>query len=129
MALLRMDEPDGAVALFMDVPVPIRRSHSQASSVTVRTDDAPAAVQAALANVAGFGPSSPGGGLIQTPLVNASNACIVTSDVAFAGALARRRRHGDGRSPEHHRYGDSGADVIPFIGPGAMRVGGHAAAA
>jgi hypothetical protein len=35
-------------------------------SVTVRKDDAPAAVQAAISNVAGFGSSSAGGGLIHT---------------------------------------------------------------
>ena len=35
-------------------------------SVTARKDDAPAAVQAAMANVAGLGSSSGGGGLIQT---------------------------------------------------------------
>jgi hypothetical protein len=35
-------------------------------AVTVRKDDAPAAVQAAIANVVGLGWSSGGGGLIQT---------------------------------------------------------------
>jgi hypothetical protein len=34
--------------------------------VTARKDDAPAAVQAAMANVAGLGACSGGGGLIQT---------------------------------------------------------------
>lgn len=37
-----------------------------AEPVTARKDDAPAAVQAAMANVAGLGASSVGGGLIQT---------------------------------------------------------------
>ena len=36
------------------------------STVTDRKDDAPAAVQAAIANVVGLGWSSGGGGLIQT---------------------------------------------------------------
>jgi len=36
------------------------------SSVTARKDDAPAAVQAAIVNVAGLNSSSAGGGLIQT---------------------------------------------------------------
>jgi len=38
----------------------------QASSVTARKDDAPAAVQAAIVNVVGLNSSSAGGGLIQT---------------------------------------------------------------
>lgn len=36
------------------------------AAITARKDDAPAAVQAAIANVAGFGSCSGGGGLIQT---------------------------------------------------------------
>ena len=35
-------------------------------AVTARKDDAPAAVQAAIANVVGLGSASGGGGLIQT---------------------------------------------------------------
>ena len=41
-------------------------SNAEPSPVTVREDDAPAAVEAAFANVAGFGSCSGGGGLIQT---------------------------------------------------------------
>jgi hypothetical protein len=37
-----------------------------ADAVTARKDDAPAAVQAAIVNVAGLNSSSAGGGLIQT---------------------------------------------------------------
>jgi hypothetical protein len=36
------------------------------ATVTARKDDAPAAVQAAIVNVAGLNSSSAGGGLIQT---------------------------------------------------------------
>jgi hypothetical protein len=39
---------------------------NRAGAVTARKDGAPAAVQAAMANVAGLGASSCGGGLIQT---------------------------------------------------------------
>jgi len=40
--------------------------HSHPYAETVRKDDTPAAVQASIPNVAGFGSSSAGGGLIQT---------------------------------------------------------------
>jgi hypothetical protein len=47
---------------------PMRQSVAQISAepVAARKDDAPAAVQAAIHNVAGLGSSSIGGGLIQT---------------------------------------------------------------
>jgi hypothetical protein len=41
-------------------------SHREATAVTARKDDAPAADQAAMANVAGWCSISGGGGLIQT---------------------------------------------------------------
>ena len=41
-------------------------SKSQTEALTARKDDAPAAVQAAIVNVAGLGSCSVGGGLIQT---------------------------------------------------------------
>jgi hypothetical protein len=69
-----------------DVDPPHGRPTAQMpGTVTARKVDAPAAVQAAIANVAGVDSISVDGGLIQT-------------------------------------------DVTPFIGPGAMRVGGYAAA-
>ena len=45
---------------------PRSRAYPFGTSVTVRKDDAPAAVQAANVNVAGLGSSTGGGGLIQT---------------------------------------------------------------
>jgi len=43
-----------------------RQKPISAAAVTVRKDDAPAAGQAAITNVAGMTPFSGGGGLIQT---------------------------------------------------------------
>jgi len=60
--------------------------------VTARKDDVPAAVQAAIVNVAGLNSSSAGGGSIQTTLADANSELLVTSAVGFAGVLARTRQ-------------------------------------
>ena len=59
------DESAAAHWLVPDDPCQLSDLH-WTDSVTVRKDDAPAAVQAATTNVAGWDPSSGGGGLIQT---------------------------------------------------------------
>jgi hypothetical protein len=79
---------------------------------TARKDDAPAAVQAAIVNVAELSAVSGAGGLIQTTSGDTSNALIVTTVAGVVGVPVRRRQCGDGRSPQHLRCDADGASRI-----------------